>query len=765
MYFLEAFMKTIFLVFFIISFSVFSQEFDYQKLQFDFYGITHGSDKIITYGDAGHILVSTDKGETWTSAKIFEDNIAINKMIYFDNHFYGICNNGVLFKTDFDLNLINIYQNTKSDLYRDFVVDDKIYIVSSDNSIKSFNLDLELKTEIKIDSAAIVQNITKVNEKLYLAALNGKIVVVELANNNAASIIDVSSYGGYISQLIHSNNSLFLNIDSKVFEMNLNSKEISKLLDYSELLQVYNNELFDLRKKSNNKWNVAWIELYKSNNDNFVKLTQDSIDRFVTPDLYILSYEFIDDNVIIAVGIDKTIYVSNDGGIHWQLKSLIRQNSSCGNWLDSEKGFYYNYGQIFKTTNGGTTWLPQKFTDTLIKYFPYNGSLDEAFYMSETGTGFIWTAIKPKLPPLDTAKIYNFIYTEDFGETYKSTWDWGFKSKNYANWLSSQFPIDIIENDNNIILSTVPQSGDFTKNNRTIIYNCDKEHEKSTNTTIDSISIIKIAEYNNILYGLMWERKCPCKDKTPYCFDSTKKWIASSKDYGKTWDFEFYCVIKGNFANYSTFSKSNQMLIQSKDLYVNTGIDSSYNIFGQYIIDINNRTCQLVYQDTLFYPNPNFKCESRIFMIFDSYIYLRTKNDEIKKCSISDINSPKWETVHFADNDNIYLPNYNFDSVLYSNKYKYITRNPTNVEEKIEAANLYPIAIFPNPASDYIFIQPSEGWQPSEGSGVQIFDMLGIDVSPAGGGIKGGGRIDISFLSPGIYFIKIGNKVEKFVKM
>ena len=62
-------------------------------------------------------------------------------------------------------------------------------------------------------------------------------------------------------------------------------------------------------------------------------------------------------------------------------------------------------------------------------------------------------------------------------------------------------------------------------------------------------------------------------------------------------------------------------------------------------------------------------------------------------------------------------------------------------------------------------IQPSEGWQPSEGSDIQIFDMLGINVSLADGRIKGGRRIDISNFSPGMYFIKIGNRIEKFVKM
>jgi WD40 repeat protein len=88
-----------------------------------------------------------------------------------------------------------------------------------------------------------------------------------------------------------------------------------------------------------------------------------------------------------------------------------------------------------------------------------------------------------------------------------------------------------------------------------------------------------------------------------------------------------------------------------------------------------------------------------------------------------------------------------------------------NVEVTANNINLKQIIVSPNPASDYIEIQPSEGWQPSEGSDIHIIDMLGIDVSPAGGGIKGGGRIDISNLSPGIYFIKIGNRVEEFVKL
>jgi hypothetical protein len=79
--------------------------------------------------------------------------------------------------------------------------------------------------------------------------------------------------------------------------------------------------------------------------------------------------------------------------------------------------------------------------------------------------------------------------------------------------------------------------------------------------------------------------------------------------------------------------------------------------------------------------------------------------------------------------------------------------------------------IYPNPASDYIEISLSnKGLQSfAENVKVQIFNTLGIEVSSAGGGVNevdgGGYRIDISNLPTGVYFIKIGDKVEKFVKM
>jgi len=79
------------------------------------------------------------------------------------------------------------------------------------------------------------------------------------------------------------------------------------------------------------------------------------------------------------------------------------------------------------------------------------------------------------------------------------------------------------------------------------------------------------------------------------------------------------------------------------------------------------------------------------------------------------------------------------------------------------------ISIYPNPAEDFITIQTSEVSETSEVYKVQIFDVLGIEVistpslrdTPQEGNL----RIDVSHLPSGIYYIKIGEKVEKFVKM
>ena len=80
------------------------------------------------------------------------------------------------------------------------------------------------------------------------------------------------------------------------------------------------------------------------------------------------------------------------------------------------------------------------------------------------------------------------------------------------------------------------------------------------------------------------------------------------------------------------------------------------------------------------------------------------------------------------------------------------------------------ITVFPNPANDYIEINP-DAINPmlksgvDEGSNILIFNALGEIVLSVEQTPPSVHRIEISNLSPGMYFIKVGNRVEKFIKM
>ena len=89
----------------------------------------------------------------------------------------------------------------------------------------------------------------------------------------------------------------------------------------------------------------------------------------------------------------------------------------------------------------------------------------------------------------------------------------------------------------------------------------------------------------------------------------------------------------------------------------------------------------------------------------------------------------------------------------------FIARYTQNSTSVLYEPILDNISVYPNPASNYIEIKTSKG------SDFQIFNMLGeivLSVEQTPPYVQ---RIDISKLSHGIYFLKIGNRVEKFVKI
>ncbi len=78
------------------------------------------------------------------------------------------------------------------------------------------------------------------------------------------------------------------------------------------------------------------------------------------------------------------------------------------------------------------------------------------------------------------------------------------------------------------------------------------------------------------------------------------------------------------------------------------------------------------------------------------------------------------------------------------------------------------ITLSPNPAGDFIEISVGAQGSVPNNSDILIFNVFGVIVSTsvfsADTSASGGQRIDVSGLSSGIYFVRIGSKVGKFVK-
>jgi hypothetical protein len=118
-------------------------------------------------------------------------------------------------------------------------------------------------------------------------------------------------------------------------------------------------------------------------------------------------------------------------------------------------------------------------------------------------------------------------------------------------------------------------------------------------------------------------------------------------------------------------------------------------------------------------------------------------------------------TVEFLDDKTVLIGDMKLGLILK------LALDPTSVEYNYNNENNYFVNIYPNPATEYITItKPSEGFEPSEGSEIQIFNMLGECVMTVGAQLAVPlQRIDISHLPTGVYYIRVGNSTKMFVKI
>ncbi len=753
-------------------------EFEVERMGVDSLGVCHNDNVVIAYGTGGMILCSTDKGQEWKQKQIANDSVRIMEIVNIKGDFYGILFNGYLIKSTDDGNTWQTAKGTGNIPYKDMTYsEDSLFVLTKKNTIHVFNFDLELQNEIILSDSIFTSDMAYFNGSLYMQAWNSKIAVLDVNNNYKEKLIANLSTS---SDWKVDEGWLYVSIGPGLYRSKDPASGWSKVADTVNIYNFYNHVVYDIHDKRKSEWFVSWPDFYRLDEHGRSKINTDSIQRFVVY-VNIRQFEFLDENTIVAVGTNKTIYLSTNGGRNWTLKNNLNTfyTPSTTNinqkWVNGEIGYFSNAGQIFKTTDAGVTWLPQQFTDTLIKKIKYF----DVLYIDSTGEGFAWSTDKSNILK-DTTRNIMFVYTKDGGETFTNKWQQILSPSGIIyNWQKSIVPIEPVKINGVYVFTVCPTIEQSRKRYCTRIFIMDSDFNIINNIVLDSIYLMKIEKISeNTLAALAWERRYPNESGS---FDSSATWIVTSTDSGKTWNREFECYIKGTYP-YTDIVDGRDWFVRSSEMFYVT--DDSV-VFNRYIyhVDLDAKKCRLLHMDSLV----NAGESTTLICKFNDRLYFRNgtnflmMNDyhdakpELRNCNKlvnSNINMNILSNC-WSGNEFIYSRLKQEINSLYS-IYSFVKLTPvkdtTDVIEipEVNFDYLWASPAYPNPADDYVktrvYAYMDEEFDLNNFS---VYDILGSKLSTDGklslmplDNKSATLTWDCSGMNTGVYFIqiKIGSK-------
>lgn len=442
-------------------------------------------------------------------------------------------------------------------------------------------------------------------------------------------------------------------------------------------------------------------------------------------DIYGLS---TNDEAIIFIA-SNYIFISSDNGVNWEIKPLDKEIEFVSSSYSKNNIIILSTydGKIFKSNDKGKTWIKARINllKTKVSSFVKNefnlvaGTGEGIFLSSNNGerwhqknSGMINLDIKSLV--IKDNVIISGIENGVFMADYRLNWFSAF------SWLSSL-------------------SG------------------KLTTLATDGVNIIfsraKGELYKSTNNGINWDRCQKVFDKNvlSLCYDNDFL-------YAGTTDGFFISTNHGeSFSDYSNGLKSkiiNSIHVANGIIFAGTGgggVFSSSDGGNTWISKQNGLKSQYI----------------RGFCSYGNFIFAAS----IDGVFMSSDKGENWIEI----NDN--LTNKNVYSVIVSGDYLFAGTSDDGIfrtklsDYGISGLNDFSqktLSISPNPASDFITIQFSnKELKPFVTNyKIQIFDMLGVEViSTFAPTNEEKLRIDVSHLPAGVYVIRIGDKVEKFVKM
>jgi photosystem II stability/assembly factor-like uncharacterized protein len=509
----------------------------------------------------------------------------------------------------------------------------------------------------------------------------------------------------------------------------------------------------------------------------------------------------INDNVFIAShgdtpsGYENILYSSSDLGNTWVVRNNIIISDSYSYSMDaiSDAIVIATFDNIYLSSDSGNTWF-SKTAPLPIQYGLNSISIKgddifaalggELYFSSNKGNDWIKLLQGQKYGKVNTmASINNNIFiganegwmAEYITNIYSSS-DFG------SNWepkTLSNIEVNPLATSENFIVAGTQWNGCYISTDNGKNWQA-KDTQDSlfkeailSSVAIMGINIFVCNSYANGWKGRIflstdngnsWSEKVPglsgihvlsltVKDDKIYA--GTEAGVFLSSDMGESWSAKNNGLPDDDLYINTIEMIDNNIYAGSKNgVYLSTNLGDSWQLRNNGLptkSDIRKFTFSGKY---IFICNWGYG----VYLSSDNGLNWITKNDGLENLKVSTFSLID-DYIFVGTNSGAYGTIGN-DAIFKAK----ISDMITDVKENKEAKSNI---IFPNPAIDYIEIDLERCatlGKCGTSEVIQIFDMLGTVVASIHP-MTGIHRINIENLSPGMYFIKIGNKVEKFIKM
>jgi len=351
----------------------FLDEFELQRINENYYGVAGNSSNIIIFGDSGDIFRSIDSCKTWEKIHISDAHFIMD--IIQSGYLYGVLDNAYVIKSydngkTWEKSFIGNYKFHRIKFYQN-----QLYCLA-ENKIIVCNTSLEKIKEYDIQIGNINGNPNNTvgdqydfeifNDKIYYVSDTTELSEIDIQTNKTRKI-NLENFGNIIRNDVPSNlfrikNKLYFTMFKVLYSF---SDDKLLLVQKNNQLSIWtssNNDIFYLNRvffKFKNRDSISFNKVIPGSNPH--KINDNINDRYIS-NCSFKAIKFLTDDMIIAVGMSKLIYISFNQGKHWMLISQMdnRIYSSIFKGSGNHAMYVSDDVKFVHTSDNGITWKPQK---------------------------------------------------------------------------------------------------------------------------------------------------------------------------------------------------------------------------------------------------------------------------------------------------------------------------------------------------------------------------------------------------------------------